>query len=1335
MAVVCRVFDTSLRKDVALKSLVMGGSERNYVLSKSLFEREYHTLAQLRHPHVVEVFEYGCFADGTPYYTMELLSGSDLLSSAPLPWREACAVFFDICSCLALLHSRGLLHRDVSPPNVFCTTQGGAKLLDFGALAPMSSGGAEIVGTPAFIAPESLGRLALDARTDLFSLGAALYFAVTGQVPYRARTFAGAQQAWLGTVVAPSSLVPEVPAALDNLILSLVHVEPALRPQRAFDVMQVLASLAGRQSVESDAVSYAYLVTPSLVGRDALMGQVRAGLACQQVDTDGAWLLEGPAGVGRSRLLNACTIDARTLGYLVVRGAAVDERTPFAAAQALVQHLAELLAHEVYRLAPDLFQKAPGWDWAAAGTPPLLDFADFDSAGEELSAQVLALLRQVSVRRPLLIAVDDLQYVDAHSAALLSLLMNETAGGRLKLVLTSVTQNEPSLVVDTLRRRCTVLQVARLTVDQVQRLLCSVFGDAANIGMLGREMYGLTGGLPRDCMGIAQYLVHQRTVRYEAGAWVLPGRLTAAEMPATVLESIKERYEAFSEQARLVVQAIALAFAGRLTTEQCQFVLDDAVGRDTERVLAELLTKGAIVTNGQEHSLQSAQWRDALAEALLETERRSCHRLLARLHEGQALVPFTYHALWGGLDEDGLRSMQRVHREYGQKYQFDRIVRADVRRLAPCHPLAIAVAQRLGQGRRAVYDLMRWQLFSSLLQEDAAPKALAMRVCQQLEHDAGLDLYWADNTSGDGQQRLFKALQGAKDRYGRLPEVDRGYPVEEAIRVLAEYVVVSLGLGVRSHDAAWLATLPPLVEPFVSLSPALEAIWCNARMTLKARFQLFDVARRDGWVEVLEKFNALDHRALRFAESVGYAVAHAIAVSEVHLGLPSALQWAEYIERDPYHKVSGLQLRRIVAMEQGDSQAAEQLRRDAELITLRTRVPQMMKELLGEELLVCAYVWDLVGIQDVLERIRPLAHAFPGWKVDLLIAEAYFHLVRGDLLTAKAKCEECLGIVQPVADKGSSSPYGWLRSTVCLAETHLALQEPAQAERVARELLDGGALPGLEQAAELQGVLAVAEGQQGKPMAAARLEKVILMQKQRGVTGLRLGMGYEMRARIAMAQGHAGDLAHYAALAAAEYRHGENSALGVRYERLVNDARRSGLLVDRALVEGSEAGMVARVKRCLAQQSGVEGRVAAALELLCQVREASAGLLYLVGPEGLYFGAAYGDAEPFEDLRPLEEARERAREAAGYGVDDMVTVTALAPDSSPPQRTAPVTLEGAVMLLLSCRDAAGRLADVGVAVLMCAKLRFALQHDEALLTCLAGELRTVVAGGGAVRSG
>jgi serine/threonine protein kinase len=169
MATVYRVHDQSSGGRCALKRARASGSgsaERR----QQLLEREYHTLAQLAHPRIIEVYDFGRDERG-PFYTMELLDGTDLASIGSVPWQRACALLRDVASSLSVLHSRGLLHRDVSARNVRCASNGSAKLIDFGALCSIGLD-LEVVGTPPFVAPEAIQMQALDARADLFSLGA-----------------------------------------------------------------------------------------------------------------------------------------------------------------------------------------------------------------------------------------------------------------------------------------------------------------------------------------------------------------------------------------------------------------------------------------------------------------------------------------------------------------------------------------------------------------------------------------------------------------------------------------------------------------------------------------------------------------------------------------------------------------------------------------------------------------------------------------------------------------------------------------------------------------------------------------------------------------------------------------------------------------------------------------------------------------------------------------------------------------------------------------------------------------------------------------------------------
>jgi serine/threonine protein kinase len=338
MAMVHEAHDTVRGTDVALKRLRTDTDPAARRRGIAHLEREFHTLSQLAHPRVVQVFDYGVDC-GDPYYTMELLDGGDLQERTPLEWRTACAVAIDICSALSLMHSRRLVHRDLSPRNVRCTSDGRAKLIDFGAMVAMGPS-TSVVGTPAICAPELVRLQSLDGRTDLFALGATLYYTLTGRFPYPARTFAQLETMWKLRPPAPSEVVPGISPVLDALVMDLLQLDAALRPSNASEVMQRLRAAAGLAVDEQLLVSQAYLATPSLVGRDTPVARMRRYTSALCNGRGRAVLIDGPPGVGRTRFLDACVLEGKLAGAAVIRADPTDSLSgEFGAARALGRRL------------------------------------------------------------------------------------------------------------------------------------------------------------------------------------------------------------------------------------------------------------------------------------------------------------------------------------------------------------------------------------------------------------------------------------------------------------------------------------------------------------------------------------------------------------------------------------------------------------------------------------------------------------------------------------------------------------------------------------------------------------------------------------------------------------------------------------------------------------------------------------------------------------------------------------------------------------------------------------------------------------------------------------
>jgi eukaryotic-like serine/threonine-protein kinase len=243
------------------KSLAMGDSEA----VKRRFEREAQTIASLRSPHTVNLFDFGIADDGTFYYVMELLEGLDaerlVRRFGPLPAERVIHVVRQMCHSLSEAESVGLVHRDIKPANIILCRYGEdydfVKLLDFGIVkalhdpvgndaGPTLTVEHAVQGTPAFIAPEqALGAATVDNRADIYATGCVAYWLLTGQLVFTGDTPMRLLLHHAHTQPNPPSLRTElpIPQALDDLILSCLAKNPADRPQTARELVGRLEAI------------------------------------------------------------------------------------------------------------------------------------------------------------------------------------------------------------------------------------------------------------------------------------------------------------------------------------------------------------------------------------------------------------------------------------------------------------------------------------------------------------------------------------------------------------------------------------------------------------------------------------------------------------------------------------------------------------------------------------------------------------------------------------------------------------------------------------------------------------------------------------------------------------------------------------------------------------------------------------------------------------------------------------------------------------------------------------------------------------------------------------
>jgi serine/threonine-protein kinase len=213
----------------------------------------------LSHPSTIEIFDYGHTEDGTFYYVMEYLPGltvSDLVrKSGPLPPGRAVFLMRQVCGALAEAHRLGLVHRDLKPANILVAILGGkcdvAKVLDFGLVkltadpnAPQLTADYTVSGTPQYMSPEQATAVKeVDGRTDLYSLGAILYFMLTGRPPFEGTSPTELMIAHArDPVVPPSEHRADLPSDLEAVIMRCLAKKP---DERYPDARALGAALAG----------------------------------------------------------------------------------------------------------------------------------------------------------------------------------------------------------------------------------------------------------------------------------------------------------------------------------------------------------------------------------------------------------------------------------------------------------------------------------------------------------------------------------------------------------------------------------------------------------------------------------------------------------------------------------------------------------------------------------------------------------------------------------------------------------------------------------------------------------------------------------------------------------------------------------------------------------------------------------------------------------------------------------------------------------------------------------------------------------------------------------
>lgn len=663
MAEVYQARDAVLDRDVAIKVILPHlNADADFA---ERFLREARLVASLRHPNIVQIFDFDLL-DGMPFMVMECLTGGTLRSrlaalrgQGRLMSPGAIAHLLDgLCSALDFAHAQGAVHRDIKPANILFSGSGEAVLTDFGIArlldqASQISATGSILGTPAYMSPEQAAGKAVDRRSDLYSLGVVVYELTTGRTPFQAETPATLLLQHMSVEPPdPRSLNQNLPTPLAQVILQMLRKDPADRfPSASAFARAFRAALTGQPvaitsaddatvitggdntstpasghvvprteappSQNQEATSVTATIGTGFVARERELDQLQAFLSKAWAGQGQICFIAGEAGVGKTALVTEFARRAQTAyPALIVAGGicnahsgAGDPFLPFretlstlvgltamnATAETTALRTGAQTAQEVTQFAQALTTHGPDLiDLFVPGESLLKRLAERsvaqgdwvtrleglvqrqiqpatgqnDAKPSHLFEQYTNVLKAVAAQRPLLLLLDDLQWIDVASADLLFHLSRRIRQDRI-LILGTLRADEVQMgrsgaphplakVLAELKRAFGDIEITLESSDPDggRHFVAALLDQFPNrLGTSFRQaLFHHTAGHALFTVELVHHLQEQGDLlQDETGHWVAQPTLDWRQLPPRVEGVIEERIGRLSEELRDVL--------------------------------------------------------------------------------------------------------------------------------------------------------------------------------------------------------------------------------------------------------------------------------------------------------------------------------------------------------------------------------------------------------------------------------------------------------------------------------------------------------------------------------------------------------------------------------------------------------------------------------------------------------------------------------------------------------------------------------------------------------------------------------------------------------------
>ncbi len=664
--------------------------------------REILMLRDLAHPGVVRIRDHGVASDGMPWYAMDLLRGrtlrddlrvwfpepakpddstrdlkapgrkrpdrpedpeimrADVASTPPYLLAHVATVFRKICEPLAYVHGQGVIHRDLSPGNIFLIGPDEPVLFDFGLASQFHADGAREVlevggyarGTAHYMAPEQARGEVVDARADIYALGCILFEALTGRPPFLDEGGKSVLMQHIEDPPSPPSRFAPLAQRFDGLLLRMLAKAPRDRLGYVEDIATALEALGATRRLAADRPrARAYTYRPQLAGRAAAMATFDTHIARVAGGIGGSGALIGESGGGKTRLAGEIgTRAASNWDLRVITGecepvAVGDDvrAAPLHPLRPLLRAIADR-CREGGRAEADRVLGVDG-GLLAAYEPALVGFArTIDRLGPNAMGaaaaryRVLSVLRDVvaamTIAEPLFLVLDDLQWADELTLAFLRSLTTTWFSRTALFVLVTVRAGEisPELQATLSSLHADLVQVTRLDRDAVGAMVRDMLALDHDVPALSDYVASRSEGNPLFAAEYLRIAVEEGVVqRDDAGRWKIAhrdeGSYDRLPTPGSVQELGRRRLRQLSDPARTL--ALTAAVLGRACDTHVLTATANLSPDTARNAINELIVRHVVEEADGHLRFEHDSLRELAYAELGDDARRDLHRRAA----------------------------------------------------------------------------------------------------------------------------------------------------------------------------------------------------------------------------------------------------------------------------------------------------------------------------------------------------------------------------------------------------------------------------------------------------------------------------------------------------------------------------------------------------------------------------------------------------------------------------------------------------------------------------------------------------------------------------------